>query len=214
VQASRRAHRRHLAGPQPAACRRPRLAIPSLGDHSNAGRALQDATSSRKQANRGMNRTPPQKTPPKALERWRVTSETLHIRWDDPCKTWCRIWPKRQGVESPTAKPRTGHRRTHLRTRPPPGRSSAASAALPGNPRTNWPSYRSEDPKVIATGGGRLGTILYCSIIQTVQRLSAVEDIEVDGGVSTRAGDILDSAPANWDARQFPNPTPGIARQD
>jgi cytochrome P450 len=62
-----------------------------------------------------------------------------------------------------------------------------------------------EDPKVIATAVEEL--MRYVSIIQTGQRRIADEDIEVDGE-PIRAGDgiILDVAPANWDARQFPEP--------
>jgi cytochrome P450 len=62
-----------------------------------------------------------------------------------------------------------------------------------------------DDPKVIAAAVEEL--MRYCSIIQTGQRRIADEDIEV-GGEVIRAGDgiILDVAPANWDARQFPEP--------
>ena len=63
-----------------------------------------------------------------------------------------------------------------------------------------------DDPKVIATAVEEL--MRYLSIIQTGQRRIAVEDIEI-GGEIIRAGEgiILDVAPANWDTRQFPNPT-------
>ena len=64
-----------------------------------------------------------------------------------------------------------------------------------------------DDPKVIATAVEEL--MRYLSIIQTGQRRMAIEDIEI-GGEMIRAGEgiILDVAPANWDARQFPEPGP------
>ncbi|BBZ44208.1 cytochrome P450 [Mycobacterium parmense] len=62
-----------------------------------------------------------------------------------------------------------------------------------------------EDPKAVAVAVEEL--MRYLSIIQTGQRRIAVEDIEI-GGETIRAGEgiILDVAPANWDARQFPHP--------
>ena len=70
-----------------------------------------------------------------------------------------------------------------------------------------------EDPKVIATAVEEL--MRYLSIIQTGQRRIAIEDIEV-GGERIRAGEgiILDIAPANWDARQFPDPDRLDLRRD
>ena len=70
-----------------------------------------------------------------------------------------------------------------------------------------------DDPKAIATAVEEL--LRYASIIQTGQRRIADEDIEVAGQV-IRAGDgiILDVAPANWDARQFPNPDRLDLRRD
>ena len=55
----------------------------------------------------------------------------------------------------------------------------------------------------------------YVSIIQTGQRRIADADIVVDGEL-IRAGDgiILDVAPANWDARQFPEPDRLDLRRD
>ncbi|WP_445160413.1 cytochrome P450 [Mycobacterium sp. Dal123C01] len=70
-----------------------------------------------------------------------------------------------------------------------------------------------EDPKAVAAAVEEL--MRYLSIIQTGQRRIAVEDIEVSGE-TIRAGDgiILDVAPANWDARQFPDPERLELRRD
>jgi cytochrome P450 len=70
-----------------------------------------------------------------------------------------------------------------------------------------------EDPKAVAAAVEEL--MRYLSIIQTGQRRIAVEDIEV-GDETIRAGDgiILDVAPANWDARQFPDPERLELRRD
>jgi cytochrome P450 len=63
----------------------------------------------------------------------------------------------------------------------------------------------SDDPKVVANAVEEL--MRYLSIIQNGQRRIAVEDIEV-AGETIKAGDgiIIDLAPANWDARAFPEP--------
>ena len=63
----------------------------------------------------------------------------------------------------------------------------------------------SDDPKFIANAVEEL--MRYLSIIQNGQRRVAIEDIEI-GGETIRAGEgiILDLAPANWDARTFPEP--------
>jgi cytochrome P450 len=62
-----------------------------------------------------------------------------------------------------------------------------------------------EDPKVIANAVEEL--MRYLSIIQTGQRRVAIEDIEI-GGETIRAGEgiIIDLAPANWDAKAYPEP--------
>lgn len=62
-----------------------------------------------------------------------------------------------------------------------------------------------DDPTVIATAVEEL--MRYLSIIQNGQRRIAIEDIEIDGEV-IRAGEgiIIDLAPANWDAKAFPEP--------
>ncbi|MBB5915327.1 cytochrome P450 [Nocardia transvalensis] len=71
-----------------------------------------------------------------------------------------------------------------------------------------------DDPKEIATAIEEL--LRYLSIIQTGQRRIAVEDIEVAGEtIRASEGIILDVAPANWDARRFPEPDElDLRRQD
>lgn len=82
---------------------------------------------------------------------------------------------------------------------------SLSVAALLEHPDQRALLCDTDDPKVIATAVEEL--MRYLSIIQTGQRRIAIEDIEI-GGETIRAGEgiILDVAPANWDARQFPNP--------
>jgi cytochrome P450 len=81
---------------------------------------------------------------------------------------------------------------------------SLSIAALLEHPDQQSVLCDADDPKLIANAVEEL--MRYLSIIQTGQRRIAVEDIEV-GGETIRAGEgiILDVAPANWDARQFPN---------
>ncbi|GAA4538924.1 cytochrome P450 [Mycobacterium paraffinicum] len=82
---------------------------------------------------------------------------------------------------------------------------SLSIAALLDHPDQLALMRDSDDPKAIAVAVEEL--MRYLSIIQTGQRRIAVEDIDV-GGETIRAGEgiILDVAPANWDARQFPQP--------
>jgi cytochrome P450 len=62
-----------------------------------------------------------------------------------------------------------------------------------------------EDPAIIANAVEEL--LRYLSIIQNGQRRIAIEDISI-GGEMIRAGEgiIIDLAPANWDAKVFPEP--------
>ncbi len=91
---------------------------------------------------------------------------------------------------------------------------SLSIAALRDHPDQLALMRDTDDPKVIA---GTVEELMrYLSIIQTGQRRIAVEDIEI-GGETIRAGEgiILDVAPANWDARQFPDPDRlDLARDD
>ena len=62
-----------------------------------------------------------------------------------------------------------------------------------------------DDPKVIANAVEEL--LRYLSIIQNGQRRIAIEDIEIEGE-TIRGGEgiVIDNAPANWDAKAFPEP--------
>src|SRR6202789_391714 len=63
-----------------------------------------------------------------------------------------------------------------------------------------------EDPIIVANAVEEL--MRYLSIIQNGQRRVAAEDIDIAGEV-IRAGEgiIIDTRPANWAARESPNPT-------
>ncbi|EID11583.1 cytochrome P450 [Mycolicibacterium phlei] len=77
--------------------------------------------------------------------------------------------------------------------------------ALLENPEQAAVLRDTDDPKFIANAVEEL--MRYLSIIQNGQRRIAVEDIEI-AGETIRAGEgiILDLAPANWDARVYPEP--------
>ncbi|WP_396903697.1 cytochrome P450 [Mycolicibacterium phlei] len=77
--------------------------------------------------------------------------------------------------------------------------------ALLENPEQAAALRDTDDPKFIANAVEEL--MRYLSIIQNGQRRIAVEDIEI-AGETIRAGEgiILDLAPANWDARVYPEP--------
>lgn len=61
------------------------------------------------------------------------------------------------------------------------------------------------DPKVIANAAEEL--MRYLSIIQNGQRRVAIEDIEISGEtIKAGEGVIIDLAPANWDAKAYPDP--------
>jgi cytochrome P450 len=77
--------------------------------------------------------------------------------------------------------------------------------ALLENPEQAALLRDSNDPKFIANAAEEL--MRYLSIIQNGQRRIAIEDIEI-GGETIRGGDgiIIDLAPANWDAKAYPEP--------
>ncbi|WP_395310671.1 cytochrome P450 [Mycobacterium sp. AMU20-3851] len=77
--------------------------------------------------------------------------------------------------------------------------------ALLENPEQADFLRNTEDPKVIANAVEEL--MRYLSIIQNGQRRVAIEDIEISGE-TIRAGEgiIIDLAPANWDAKAYPQP--------
>ncbi|MDV3127866.1 cytochrome P450 [Mycobacterium sp. 21AC1] len=77
--------------------------------------------------------------------------------------------------------------------------------ALLQNPEQAEFLRNAEDPKVIANAVEEL--MRYLSIIQNGQRRVAIEDIEISGE-TIRGGEgiIIDLAPANWDAKAYPQP--------
>ena len=77
--------------------------------------------------------------------------------------------------------------------------------ALLENPEQAALLRDSDDPKFIANAAEEL--MRYLSIIQNGQRRVAIEDIEI-AGETIRAGEgiIIDLAPANWDAKAYPEP--------
>jgi cytochrome P450 len=77
--------------------------------------------------------------------------------------------------------------------------------ALLENPEQAEFLRNAEDPKVIANAVEEL--MRYLSIIQNGQRRVATADIEI-GGETIKAGEgvIIDLAPANWDAKTYPEP--------
>jgi cytochrome P450 len=77
--------------------------------------------------------------------------------------------------------------------------------ALLQNPEQAALLRDSDDPKFIANAAEEL--MRYLSIIQNGQRRVAIEDIEI-GGETIRGGEgiIIDLAPANWDAKAYPEP--------
>ncbi|CAN5585866.1 cytochrome P450 [soil metagenome] len=85
--------------------------------------------------------------------------------------------------------------------------------ALLQNPEQAALLRDTDDPKLVANAVEEL--MRYLSIIQNGQRRIAIEDIEISGEV-IKAGDgiIIDLAPANWDAKAFPEPDKLDLRRD
>jgi cytochrome P450 len=81
----------------------------------------------------------------------------------------------------------------------------AGVAALLENPAQADFLRETDDPKAIANAVEEL--MRYLSIIQNGQRRVALDDIEISGE-TIRGGEgiIIDLAPANWDAKAFPEP--------
>ncbi|MGU3501152.1 cytochrome P450 [Mycobacterium sp. C31M] len=77
--------------------------------------------------------------------------------------------------------------------------------ALLENPEQADFLRNANDPKVIANAVEEL--MRYLSIIQNGQRRVAIEDIEISGEtIKAGEGVIIDLAPANWDAKAYPDP--------
>lgn len=85
--------------------------------------------------------------------------------------------------------------------------------ALLENPEQADFLRQAEDPKVIANAVEEL--MRYLSIIQNGQRRVAIDDIDISGE-TIRAGEgiIIDLAPANWDAKTYPEPDKLDLRRD
>ena len=207
-----------LAGPQPVdLVEGLALAIPSLVISEMLGVPYEDADFFQEQANRGMNRyATAEDAAQGAGTLARYIKKLIHIKMDDPGENLVSDLAERvkageitdrEAAQLATGVLIAGHETTA-------GQISVSVAALLENPDQSALLRDAEDPKVVATAVEEL--MRYCSIIQTGQRRIAVEDIEVDGEV-IRAGEgiILDVAPANWDARQFPEPDRlDLQRQD
>jgi cytochrome P450 len=207
-----------LASPQPAdLVEGLALAIPSLVISEMLGVPYEDADFFQEQANRGMNRyATAEDAAQGAGTLARYIKKLIHIKMDDPGENLVSDLAERvkageitdrEAAQLATGVLIAGHETTA-------GQISVSVAALLENPDQLAFLRDAEDPKVIATAVEEL--MRYCSIIQTGQRRIAIEDIEIDGEV-IRAGEgiILDVAPANWDARQFPAPDRlDLQRQD
>jgi cytochrome P450 len=207
-----------LAGPQPVdLVEGLALAIPSLVISEMLGVPYEDADFFQEQANRGMNRyATAEDAAQGAGTLARYIKKLIHIKMDDPGENLVSDLAERvkageitdrEAAQLATGVLIAGHETTA-------GQISVSVAALLENPDQLAFLRDAEDPKVIATAVEEL--MRYCSIIQTGQRRIAIEDIEIDGEV-IRAGEgiILDVAPANWDARQFPAPDRlDLQRQD
>ncbi|WP_241473939.1 cytochrome P450 [Mycolicibacterium neoaurum] len=77
--------------------------------------------------------------------------------------------------------------------------------ALLENPEQADFLRNADDPKVIANAVEEL--MRYLSIIQNGQRRVAIEDIDISGEtIKAGHGVIIDLAPANWDAKAYPEP--------
>ncbi|QEM48537.1 cytochrome P450 [Mycolicibacterium grossiae] len=207
-----------LAGPKPAdLVEGLALPIPSLVISEALGVPYSDAGFFQEQANRGMSRYATAEDAAEgagALARY--LKNLLLAKMDDPAEDLVSDLAERvkagelsvrEAAQLATGVLIAGHETTA-------GQVSISIVALLEHPDQMALLRDAEDPKVIATAVEEL--LRYCSIIQTGQRRIATEDIEV-GGEVIRAGEgiILDVAPANWDARQFPQPDRlDLTRQD
>lgn len=198
-----------LAGPKPAdlvpaLC----LAIPTMVISEMLGVPYEDADFFQENANKGMNRYATAEDAAQgagALARY--LKKLIHVKMDDPGENLVSDLAERVKVGEITDREAAqlatgvliaGHETTA-------GQIAISIVALLENPDQLALLRDADDPKVIGNAVEEL--MRYCSIIQTGQRRIATEDIEV-GGEVIRAGEgiILDVAPANWDARQFPEP--------
>ncbi|WP_283614930.1 cytochrome P450 [Mycolicibacterium poriferae] len=206
-----------LAGPKPAdLVEQLALAIPSLVISEMLGVPYQDAAFFQEQANKGMSRyATAEESAQGAGALAKYLANLVRVKMDEPSEDLVSDLAERvkndeisvrEAAQLATGALIAGHETTA-------GQIAISIVALLEHPDQLEVIRDTDDPKAIATAVEEL--LRYASIIQTGQRRIADEDIEVAGQV-IRAGDgiILDVAPANWDARQFPNPDRLDLRRD
>ncbi|MFZ0831687.1 MAG: cytochrome P450 [Mycobacterium sp.] len=198
-----------LSGPQPAdLVGALALPIPSLVISKLLGVPYEDAEFFQEQANRGMSRyATAEESAEGATALARYLAKLLRAKMDHPSEDLVSDLAERVNAEELSVREAAqlatgvliaGHETTA-------NQISLSVVALLENPSQLALLRDADDPKVVAAAVEEL--MRFLSIVQTGQRRIALEDIEIDGEV-IRAGEgiILDVAPANWDARQFPEP--------
>ncbi|MBH0779638.1 cytochrome P450 [Nocardia bovistercoris] len=207
-----------LAGPQPAdLVPALSLPIPSLVISEMLGVPYADAEFFQEQANKGMSRyATAEDAAAGAGALAKYLANLIRERVEDPREDLVSDLAERVGAGDISVREAAqlatgvliaGHETTA-------NQISLSVAALSQRPDQLELLRDATDPKVIAGAVEEL--LRFLSIIQTGQRRVAVEDIEI-GGETIRAGDgvILDVAPANWDARRYPEPDRlDLERQD
>ena len=206
-----------LAGPQPGdIVSELALPVPSLVISEMLGVPYEDADFFQQQAQRGTGRyATHEDTAQGAASLAKYLAKLIRVKMQSPSEDLVSDLAERVNAEEIDVREATqlalgvliaGHETTA-------NMISLSVAALLEHPDQLALLRDAEDPKVIAAAVEEL--MRYLSIIQTGQRRIAVEDIEV-GGETIRAGEgiILDVAPANWDARQFPDPERLDLRRD
>ncbi len=207
-----------LSGPQPAdLVTALALPIPSLVISEMLGVPYADADFFQEQANKGMSRyATAEDSAEGAGKLAKYLADLIRAKMSEPSEDLVSDLAERvndgeisvrEAAQLATGVLIAGHETTA-------GQLSLSVLALLENPDQAAFLRDAEDQKVIATAIEEL--MRYLSIIQTGQRRIATEDIEVGGElIRTGEGIILDVAPANWDARQFPEPERlDLQRQD
>lgn len=206
-----------LAGPQPVdLVSKLSLPIPSLVISKLLGVPYEDAEFFQEQANKGMSRyATAEESAEGATALARYLAKLVRAKMAEPSEDLVSDLAERVAAEELSVREAAqlatgvliaGHETTA-------NQISLSVVALLENPSQLAFLREADDPKVVAIAVEEL--MRYLSIIQTGQRRIAVEDIEV-GGEVIHAGEgiILDVAPANWDARQFPAPDRLDLRRD
>jgi cytochrome P450 len=198
-----------LAGPKPAdLVEAIALAIPSLVISEMLGVPYEDAEFFQEQANKGMSRyASAEDAAAGAGALAKYLANLVRAKFDDPTEDLVSDLAERvrneeisvrEAAQLATGVLIAGHETTA-------GQLGVSIVALLEHPDQAAVLRDTDDPQDIARAVEEL--MRYVSIIQTGQRRIAVEDIDI-AGQRIRAGEgiILDVAPANWDARQFPEP--------